>query len=282
MKKNTHWYTDGIIDRQFCDDDLIPEQFHRGRTNSGKGTKGYIGITNGTIETYVKPNEPIPEGFWVGWLNQSDEHKKHISEKLKNYVKTPEHCSNLSKSHKTIEYQEKIKQSCIDKYGVDNVFKSEEIKEKIKNVCLEKYGVEYITQNKEILRRARRKYKYNNEMFDSTWELALWIYAKDHNELIEREPCCFEYSFEGKKHIYFPDFKYKGNLVELKGDQFFKSDGRMQNPYNHLLDDFLEAKHQCGLSNGVLFWRKTDIQFAVDYVVNKYGRTYLQSFKMST
>lgn len=44
----------------------------------------------------------------------------------------------------------------------------------------------------------RKRYLYQNQHFDSSWELALWIYAKDHNEEIEREPCCFEYEFEGK------------------------------------------------------------------------------------
>ena len=38
--------------------------------------------------------------------------------------------------------QEKRKQTCLEKYGVESPMQSEEIKEKIKQTCLEKYGVE--------------------------------------------------------------------------------------------------------------------------------------------
>lgn len=43
---------------------------------------------------------------------------------------------------------------------------------------------------REIRRKACKKYNYEGQMFDSSWELALWIYAKDHNEEIERDPYC--------------------------------------------------------------------------------------------
>ena len=48
-----------------------------------------------------------------------------------------EHPSKLN------EIKEKIKQTCLEKYGVDNPSKLNEIKEKRKQTCLEKYGVEY-------------------------------------------------------------------------------------------------------------------------------------------
>ena len=279
MEKNAHWYTDGTIDRKFYDGEEVPETFRRGRTNCGKGTKGYIGITDGTVETYIKPGEPIPEGFWIGWKNQSESHKQHISDKLKQYVKTPEHCANLSAGHKTQEYREKIRKSCIDKYGVDNVFKSPEIQDLIKLKLLEKYGVDNPTKNKEILRKARKKYTYKNEYFDSTWEIALYIYAIEHDEPIQHEPIQIEYTYKGKTHIYYPDFMYKGVLIEIKGDQFFDSDGNMFNPYNNDTSEIFEVKRQCAILNGVSFWRKRDVQFAIDYVNSKYGKKYLKSFK---
>jgi hypothetical protein len=59
-------------------------------------------------------------------------------------------CSTSSK-----EVQEKFKQTCIEKYGADNPWKSEKIKEKIKKTCLEKYGVENSFQAEEV----QEKYK---------------------------------------------------------------------------------------------------------------------------
>jgi len=43
----------------------------------------------------------------------------------------------------TEEMQQKFKQTCIDRYGVDNPSKSELVKEKIKSTMVERYGVEY-------------------------------------------------------------------------------------------------------------------------------------------
>lgn len=40
----------------------------------------------------------------------------------------------------------KMKQTCLEKYGVENPYQSKTIKEKIKQTCLEKYGVEYYLQ----------------------------------------------------------------------------------------------------------------------------------------
>jgi hypothetical protein len=50
----------------------------------------------------------------------------------------------------------KIKQSCIKKYGVDNVMKVKEIKNTFKNSIYEKYGVEHYSKTSEF----KKKYKY--------------------------------------------------------------------------------------------------------------------------
>lgn len=59
---------------------------------------------------------------------------------------------------------------------------------------------------------------YDNTSFDSSWELYLWIYCKDHNIKIIREPIRLEFEFNGKKYGYHPDFLIDGQLVELKGN----------------------------------------------------------------
>jgi DNA-binding cell septation regulator SpoVG len=47
----------------------------------------------------------------------------------------------------------KFKQTCIEKYGVDNPNKSKEIREKINKTILKKYGVSNISQNEEIKKK---------------------------------------------------------------------------------------------------------------------------------
>ena len=50
--------------------------------------------------------------------------------------------------------REKYKQTCLEKYGVENPFQSEEIKEKSKKTNLEKLGVEYPMQRKDIQQKS--------------------------------------------------------------------------------------------------------------------------------
>lgn len=227
---------------------------------------------------------------------------KEFSEKLKENWKTKTK-EDIAKRY------EKSKQTNLKKRGIENPFLD---KEKIKAAMKEKYGVEFISQlefTKEKIKTTKKerygdenfnnlekqkqtlyekygmfhapsfKFLYEGLSFDSKWELALWIYAKDHDEEIEREPCCFEYEYNGKVHKYFPDFRYKGNLIEIKGDQFVKENGTWQNPFDHSQDDLFEAKHQCVLKNGVEIFGEKEIQFALDYVNEKYTKDFLGLFR---
>ena len=49
----------------------------------------------------------------------------------------------------------KIKETCVKKYGVENVMQTEDAKQKIKKTCLKKYGVEYTTQTLEMKQKSK-------------------------------------------------------------------------------------------------------------------------------
>lgn len=191
---------------------------------------------------------------------------------------------NICKGYETIK----------NKYGVENVSKLDFVKSKKAETCKKNFGVEnpsqskivrdrkvetwrknfgadHCTQSKDFFKGRKTLYNYENEKFDSSWELALWIYAKDHNEEIEREPCSFEYEFEGKKHSYYPDFKYKGQLVEVKSDRLFQL---MQ-----IENTQLNEKLKCGLKNNVEFFTCSEMQPFRKYILATYGREYLKQFK---
>lgn len=137
---------------------------------------------------------------------------------------------------------------------------------------LEKYGPH---------RSTSCRYLYKNQLFDSSWELAVWIWAHDMGKQIIHDPPYIEYEFNGISHAYYPDFEIDGQLVEVKGDLFFKQDGTMQNPFNHTEDALFEAKHQCGLQNGVQFWTKKEMVPILQYITATYGSKYLNQFKKS-
>lgn len=64
--------------------------------------------------------------------------------------------------------------------------------------------------------------------------------------------------YDGKKHIYHPDFLINNQLYEVKGGHFFDGD-KMINPYDRSQDGLYEAKHQCMINNNVIILKENDI-----------------------
>lgn len=109
--------------------------------------------------------------------------------------------------------------------------------------------------------------------------MALWIYAKDHNEEIQRCPYCFSYVYKGKQYKYFPDFLYKGDIVEVKGNQLLDKDHNLVEIYSGKADKKLQAKQRCMEENNVHVWDYEKIKFALDYIKANYGANYLKKYK---
>lgn len=104
---------------------------------------------------------------------------------------------------------------------------------------------------------------YKGIRCDSTWELAFLIYHLDNNLYIER---CNEkrtYIWNGKKHIYYPDFITDKGIIEIKGYKTNQSEEkRKQNP--DIINIF-----------------KDDIKFYLDYVKEKYDKTLVELYDNS-
>lgn len=237
------------------------------------------------------------------WSSKSEEEKKNIIEKRK--VSLKQTCSNRTKEEK-----EKIGKHISEVQQSFSGEKKAEISEK-KRVAQSRYWSNLDEKSRESLRtknkeshltesylnrrleiqksrtkeywrelrsKSHHDYLYEGLNFDSSWELAVWIYAKDHNLGIEREPVMLEYEVNGKVKKYFPDFRLNGALIEVKGDHFFKN-GKMICPFNESLNDVYEAKHQCGLKNKVKFWSSEEMKPILEYIENRYTKDYLELFK---
>lgn len=197
-------------------------------------------------------------------------------ETLEKFLKTnnERYGGNSPSQNETVK-QKQI-ETTLKNWGFRSSAQNEIVKEKSKQTCLKNFGVETGFLTKKCFdSHSRCKYEFEGERFDSSWELALWIYAKDHNEEIEREPCQFEYEFEGKRHFYYPDFKYKGQLVEIKGPQFFK-DGKMICPFDRSQDELFQAKYECMKRNDVKVFGMKEIRICRDYIKRTYGDSFLQ------
>lgn len=227
----------------------------------------------------------------------NDIKNKKIQTSLKNYGTTNPAQSQIVKN--------KIKTTCVQKYGTNCTLKNKNIKEKTEKTMFERYGtlhamknltvqqkakettfknfgVLHPMQNRDIRVKAQQKLMYDNISFDSLSELILYVFLKDKDFDFEYQPnISFEYEFEGKKHVYFPDFKIADQLIEIKGRQFFKNNGTMQNPWNHIEDELYEAKHQCMLKNNVKIILDNDLLIveAMNYINSTYGNQFLKQFK---
>jgi hypothetical protein len=151
----------------------------------------------------------------------------------------------VDNAFKSEEKKNKIKQSTKAKYGTENNMQSERGKEEFKQSMLKKYGVEYAQQNIEIHKKQQksaRKLNYFNDTniyYRGSYELD--FLEKYHDKLDIINALTIKYMFENKQHYYFPDFYIPSlNLiVEIKNDHLAK--------YDKLK---IEAKKKATIANG--------------------------------
>ncbi|MDR2436606.1 MAG: hypothetical protein LBD17_00825 [Endomicrobium sp.] len=217
------------------------------------------------------------EKFWLknyGVINNSqlESYKKKRKENTLNKYGV-EHTSQRK------EVKEKQKQTNLKKYGVTMATNNQKIREKSEKTLLKKYGVKNCQQNPEIRQKTEqtfiknygckkicwfRKYKYNNIIFDSSWEVAFYIWNKDHNIKIERNTnLSFKYIWEEKEHVYFPDFIIENEIIEIKGSHLLKQEKWI------MKKDIIKTKNIKVI---------TDCSLYLNYIKEKYGKNYLKSF----
>jgi predicted RNA-binding Zn-ribbon protein involved in translation (DUF1610 family)/tRNA G10 N-methylase Trm11 len=215
-----------------------------------------------------------------------------VKQKIKNTLKEKYGVESYTQ---TKEYLDKSKETCIKKYGVPFYTQTEEYKSKERETNLKKYGVEWASATPEIQDKVRSTfiskygsanychnsyYLYDNIRFDSSWELYFYIYHSDLGHNVTKEPLELFYTYENKKHSYYPDFKVDGQLYEIKGDMFFK-DGQMINPFDKSQNGLFNAKYQCGIKNNVIFIKESDMDPIIEYVNNKYTKNFVPLFKIN-
>ncbi len=180
---------------------------------------------------------------------------------------------------KSIVVRDKIKNTFLNKYKTTAPIGTNQVQKKIKETNLKKYGVENQFQRSDFRYRAWKRYLYQGVSFDSSWELALWIYAKDHNEKIIREPIQYCYLVNGKKHYYTPDFLYKNKLIEIKGSHLIDKNGELIDLYGNMGPELAMTKMQCIKKHGVEIYSYAEMQPILSYIENTYGKKYLKKFK---
>jgi hypothetical protein len=184
--------------------------------------------------------------------------------------------------------QEKSSKTCLEKYGVKNPFQIKGINQKIEETKLKKYGDRYYNNREKSAKTCLEKYgvskvhsmtpKYiiNEKKFDSSWEVAYFLWLEDQHIDFIYKPKEIEYQgSDGKIHHYYPDF-YTDHYIEIKGDHLYRN-GVLTSPSGKKL--FLE-KTQCYKENNVEIITSSKLKPIMEWVEEKYGKNYISSFKI--
>jgi hypothetical protein len=103
---------------------------------------------------------------------------------------------------------------------------------------------------------------YKGYWCDSSWELAWVVYNLEQDIDFERNKFGFEYEFENKKSLFYPDFIVDGEYIEIKN-------------YN---SKRLEAKLEY-FPHKINVLYKEQLKNAFDYVIDKYGKNYIELYE---
>lgn len=234
------------------------------------------------------------------YLERSKKIKKSL---LKNYgvenpMQTPEALSNARKhmieKYGSLEEAYKIRtitiqNTFLERYGVITNLVLEENKKKSKKTMIERWGVDHPMKSSEIKRRMFETYgaigitligySYDGVQFDSSFELAFYVYMKEKNIDFEYHPKDYiEYIGNDKKsHLYLPDFKVNDTLIELKGGLFFNKKGE---PYNPFSKKFWWDKYNMLIDNKVLLYKEVDMKPIIKEVLILKGKKFFKDHKI--
>jgi hypothetical protein len=103
---------------------------------------------------------------------------------------------------------------------------------------------------------------YKGYWSDSSWELAWIIYNIDHNIIFERNKKSFSYTFNNVGYKFYPDFICNNEYFEIKG--------------------YIDGKNRCKISQfseKLTIIDKKTIQPYIKYVVEKYGKNYIELYE---
>jgi len=197
--------------------------------------------------------------------------------------------------------KDKIKQSLINSLGVDNCQKNTEISTKTKQTklnrygysyfnlveskktCLLRYGAESYAQSVYFSKTNKSRYLYNDTSFDSSWELAYFIFLTDKKINFQYKPEGIRYTDGNlKKHVYHPDF-FTDHYVEIKGNHLLDREGNLfccfKSEEQNLKNEISKYKQICMNENNVEIVSQEKINPVLDYVSKEYGKDYLKLFK---
>lgn len=166
-------------------------------------------------EIKEKTKQTNIEKYGVEIAQQSDIVKTKMSKSNDDFWKS------INKDEYIIEHINKIKNTCIHRYGVDNVMKVKQIQEQLKKFSLEKYGYEYPQQSPEIKRKIiDGLIKHNINKFNVKYPLQNDVLKQKMKDTYEHT---FKYLYNVSNPMYVGEFVDKINITKRINNSYNKS-----------------------------------------------------------
>lgn len=187
----------------------------------GEEIKKYI--SENKDEWLAKIRKSFEEYLKIRGITEEEFHKERYECILKSL--SEKYGKEITNINQIPNWKEKV-QECWKNKTVEEL---NEIVDKARKTLFENYGV----YNAGDLVRYQ-KLHYNGVIFDSSWELMVYLYLQDNNIPFEfhKKGFYFNYDCEGKKCRYYPDFIINNKIYEVKGGQYYDKNGIMINPYD--------------------------------------------------
>lgn len=246
-----------------------------------------------TVESERKKRETTIQRYGVENVSQFKEFKdKEIQSKLHKYgfangfsdPNVQQKAITLAKDKKS---KDKKLNTFMEHYGVSHAMKHPSVKNKPYETYKSRTGYDHPLKNPEVKNKMVKEfgqigrvrgYCYQGIHFDSSWELAVYIWLTDHNKkFLYHPPIPFKYiGDDNKEHEGYPDFLIEGKFYELKGTQFFNEN---HEPFNKYTQKFWWGKFQAMKENNITIWELKDIKPYLEYIKTTYGTDFLRGFK---
>jgi hypothetical protein len=174
-------------------------------------------------------NENINRDSIIEGKCKSDNCNENFSKGFRSIIKIGGYCVKCIKYNRN----EKVKYTCLEKYGVENPNKLQDVKDRIKNTCLEKYGVEFSLQSKEVRDKAKETIldiygvvhiSQSQNFKEKFKETCLKNYGV---EFVTQHPEIFE---KAMKNAYkLKDYTLpSGNIIKIQGYEHYALDELLQ------------------------------------------------------
>lgn len=163
-------------------------------------------------------------------------------------------------------------------FGADHPQQNKQYHKEYEDKLEQLYGVRNPYQSQELMRKSKKKYEYNNVTFDSSWELAYYIFLRDFNIQFEYHPKEIPFEYNNETHYTFIDFIVEGKYVEIKGDHLRNPDGTLKNLYGPD-QSFMKAKQKKFDELNVQMISGKEIKPYLKYVKLNYGFDFFKNHR---